>query len=94
MGRKFTLLLVSSSHLSQVAVVISFHFQIEDLALCSRGFGNEIIIQETLQQKTYNCNSKLSEKSRLPMIIELQSIWLYLQLQNEHGLICILSLLA
>lgn len=61
---ELTFLLFSWSHLSQVAVVISFHFQIEDFAICFFGLGNEKLFQKFLWQKT-NRHSKLLEKSSL-----------------------------
>lgn len=48
---KRTFLLIIGSNLSQVAEVISFHFQIEDFALCFFGFGNKIRIQKFLSKK-------------------------------------------
>lgn len=48
--------MVSFLHLSQVAEVISFHFEIEDFVFIFRivAIGNEIIVQNILWQKKKN----------------------------------------
>lgn len=55
--------MVSFLHLSQVAEVISFHFEIEDCGsttITTFAIGNEIIVQNILWQKKRQ--SKPSEK--------------------------------
>lgn len=47
-----TLLIVPRCHLWQVPVVITFHFQIEDLAFWLCGIDNKVFIQEFLRKKT------------------------------------------
>lgn len=47
-----TLLVVPRCHLWEVSVVITFHFQIEDLAFWLRGIDNKVFIQEFLRNET------------------------------------------
>ena len=54
--RKKTLTIagVSGGDLGQVSVVIALHLQVEDFALGIAGFGDQVLVQQTLQRK--NCN--------------------------------------
>lgn len=45
-----TLLRVSRGHLWQVSEVVSFHFEVEHLALCLRCIGNEEFVEQVLEQ--------------------------------------------
>lgn len=46
-----TFLVISSSNLSQVTVVVSFHFQIENFAFCLRSIRDQKLFQERLKGK-------------------------------------------
>lgn len=46
-----TFLVISSSNLSQVTVVVSFHFQIENFAFCLRSIGDQEFFQQRLKGK-------------------------------------------
>lgn len=48
---ELTFPIISGSYLSQIAVVISFHFQAEDFGFRRNGFGNKILIQKPLGQR-------------------------------------------
>lgn len=54
----FTVPLVSGSHLSQVAEVVSLHLQVEDFALCARCFGDQIFVEQVLRKEMWKFNSK------------------------------------
>lgn len=46
-----TFLVISSSNLSQVTVVVSFHFQIENFAFCLRSIRDQELFQQRLKRK-------------------------------------------
>lgn len=46
-----TFLVISSSNLSQVAVVVSFHFQIENFTFCLRSIRDQELFQQRLKGK-------------------------------------------
>lgn len=46
-----TFLVISSSNLSQVTVVVSFHFQIENFTFCLRSIRDQELFQQRLKGK-------------------------------------------
>ena len=50
---------VSGGDLGQVSVVIALHLQVEDFALGIAGFGDQVLVQQTLQRK--NCILKIKK---------------------------------
>lgn len=46
-----TFLVISSSNLSQVTVVVSLHFQIENFTFCLRSIRDQELFQQRLKQK-------------------------------------------
>lgn len=46
-----TFLVISSSNFSQVTVVVSFHFQIENFTFCLRSIRDQELFQKRLKEK-------------------------------------------
>lgn len=47
--KKLTVAGLAGGNLGQIPVVVSLHFQIEDLALGIAGFRNQVLVQQTLR---------------------------------------------
>lgn len=54
----FVILLLSSGYLSQVAVVVSLHLQVEDFAVSRYGIGDQMIVEQGLQVKVCNISGE------------------------------------
>lgn len=96
---RLTIFLVSFSHLSQIAMVISFHFQIENFALCAccvldLCIRNEELIQKILWQKTVTANPyksclKLNTTLRTLLQKGFFCLFFFLSTYRFHSFVCV-----